>query len=439
MQLVQKHGLGVLFTLTGPAPLWATGTPQGGRSDVEDTWNPDAGAFKDFVTAVATRYTGSWRDEHEQPSLIPLLPPTTTLGPVLPRVDHWSIWNEPNHGGWLTPQWQMPSGGKRMIPASPHIYRGLVDAAWSALQATGHGQDTILLGETAPSGLHDPGLTRGMRPLRFIRELYCLNAKLRAYTGRGAKQRGCPASFDAPGFVGAHPGLFAASGWAHHPYALTTPPWAIDASRDDATLSGTGRLTRALDRIYGVYGDGRRLPIWITEYGYQTDPPDPTIGIPWARQADWLDDATYRAYRNRRIAAMAQFLIVDDGPLSRYKPSDPRYWGSFQTGLVTRQGKRKPSYSSFQHPVDVLPRRARRGRRVTVFGQLRAAASGARLNAEVQFRAHGSRRWRTVANVGVANVRDAFTTRVRARRSGAYRIVWQGDPTTRAVRVRVRR
>src|SRR5437763_16652374 len=135
---------------------------------------------------------------------------------------------------------------------------------------------------------------------------------------------------------------------------------------------------------------------------------------------------------------MAQFLIVDDGPLSQYKPNDPRYWGSFQTGLETQQGKRKPSYSSSHRPFEVLPRRARRGRRMTVFGQLRTAASGARLTAHLQFRAAGSHRWRTVANVGVANARDAFTTRVRARRSGAYRIAWQGGPVTRAGGVRVR-
>src|SRR5205823_2864721 len=46
--LAAKHGLGVLFTLTGPAPLWATGTPQGGRNDVEDTWEPNPDDFKAF-------------------------------------------------------------------------------------------------------------------------------------------------------------------------------------------------------------------------------------------------------------------------------------------------------------------------------------------------------------------------------------------------------
>ena len=437
--LAAKHGLGVLFTLTGPAPLWATGTPQGGRNDVEDTWEPNPDDFKAFVQAVGTRYSGTYRDENLQPSLIPLLPGTYTQGPVLPRVDHWSIWNEPNHGGWLTPQSLPGPDGKRLIPASPRVYRPLVDAAWSALQASGHGGDTILLGETSPTGLHNPGLTRGIRPLRFIRELYCLDNTLHPYTGADAEARGCPSSFDAAGFMSAHPGLFAASGWAHHPYSLITAPREKDQNSDDATLSGIPRLTRTLDSVFAAYGQTTELPIWLTEYGYQTDPPDTTIGVSWARQADYLDDATYIAYRNPRIASFAQFLLVDDTPLSQYKPSDPRYWGTFQSGLITLQGKHKPSYQAAKHPVDVIPRRGRAGRSLRIFGQLRTAPDRQRLGATIQFLAKGTKKWRKVKRVTVGNPCGFLGTTVKARRSGSYRIVWAGSGriVTRAVRVRV--
>ena len=139
-QLANAHGLGVLFSITGPSPLWVTGTPKQGRTDVADTWDPSADEFNKFVTAIGRRYSGSYQDEHEEPSIIPLLPPTKTMGPPLPRVDHWSIWNEPNHGGWLTPQWD----GTPLVPQSPRIYRGLVDAGWSG--AAEHG----------PRQRHDP-------------------------------------------------------------------------------------------------------------------------------------------------------------------------------------------------------------------------------------------------------------------------------------------
>ena len=423
-QLAAAHGLGVLYSVTGPAPLWATGTPEQGRGDVADTWDPDAGEFGRFMIAVGRRYSGSWQDEHQEPSVIPLLPPTTTKSPPLPRVDHWSIWNEPNHGGWLTPQWN----GKPLVPQSPRIYRGLADAAWSALQASGHGSDTILIGETSPTGLN-PGLTRGMRPLRFIRELYCLDGRLRPLRAAAAERRGCPATFDAAAFAGAHPALFGASGWAHHPYSLATSPRARDKRADDATLSGIPRLTRALDRAQAVYGHSRRFPIWMTEYGYQTDPPDPTIGVPPSQQAAWLDDATYLAFRNPRIASFAQFLLVDDGPLRQYKPSDPRHWGTFQSGLITLQGAHKPAYESFKRPIAV----ARRGRGLAVFGQLRTAGGRA---AEVQFRARGAQSWRPVATA-TANRRGFALAFVPRRRAGSYRIAWSGDGgASRAVSVR---
>ena len=422
-QMAAAHGLGVLFSVTGPSPLWVTGTPDQGRSDVADTWDPSAKDFGEFVAALAKRYSGSWQDEHQEPAVLPILPPTTVKSPPLPRLDHWSIWNEPNHGGWLTPQWN----GKPLVPQSPRIYRGLLDAAWAALQANGHGEDTILIGETSPAGLR-PGLTRGLRPLRFVRELYCLNGKLRAFTGAAARKRGCPASFDAAGFAAAHAALFNASGWAHHPYSLTTPPRSRDKNLDDATLSGIPRLTRTLDRAAGVYGQANRFPIWMTEYGYQTDPPDPTVGVSFARQAAWLDDATYVAFRNKRIASFSQFLLVDDGPLRQYKASDPRHWGSFQTGLVTLQGKRKPAYESFKRPISAV----RSGRGLTIFGQLRTA--GGR-GAALQFRRRGSKTWKTLATA-TGNAQGFVLVSLARAARGSYRIAWSGDGTSRAVSVR---
>src|SRR2546421_209080 len=56
-----RGGIGVSFTLTGPAPLWAAGrgaprgAPYGGGS-----WKPSARAFGDFVHAMATRYDGRY-------------------------------------------------------------------------------------------------------------------------------------------------------------------------------------------------------------------------------------------------------------------------------------------------------------------------------------------------------------------------------------------
>ena len=47
------------MSVTGPSPLWSTGTPEHGRADVADTWDPSATDFGEFVSAIAKRYSGS--------------------------------------------------------------------------------------------------------------------------------------------------------------------------------------------------------------------------------------------------------------------------------------------------------------------------------------------------------------------------------------------
>ena len=66
------RGIKVMFTITGPVPRWATAHRSG------HTYKPTTTQFERFVTAVGRRY-GS-------------------------RVSTWSIWNEPNHPDFLTPQ-----------------------------------------------------------------------------------------------------------------------------------------------------------------------------------------------------------------------------------------------------------------------------------------------------------------------------------------------
>ena len=58
-------------------------------------WKPSPSAYGQFVQAVATRYTGHF---------IP-----TGNSPPLPRVQFWEVWNEPNWGSSLAPQFQIHS------------------------------------------------------------------------------------------------------------------------------------------------------------------------------------------------------------------------------------------------------------------------------------------------------------------------------------------
>jgi len=431
-----RNGIGVLFTITGPAPVWASSDP----AQADKLLDPNPADYGEFVTAVGRRYSGNHPDEQVRqappPSGLPFLPPPPAPpGPpplILPRVSMWSLWNEPNQPGWLRPQ---ARGG---LPVSPRLYRALQDAGYAGLVASGHGGDTYLLAETAPRGSQRVQELTPMRPLLFIRELYCVNRRLRPFTGQAASDRGCPTdAAGREGFAADHPGLFQASAFAHHPYALEVPPGARDPIRDNVTLAVLPRLTKALDRIFTRYGVRRRLPVWITEYGYQTDPPDPIIGIPWRRHAAYLNEGEYMAFRYRRVRAFTQFLLVDDGPNRDYQPDDPRYWGgTFQSGLVALDGTRKPAYEAFQRPVHVSPRRTRRGRRVVIWGGNRPARAGARLKVAVEFRRRGSRRWRVVRRLTTRSRRNYVLTRLRARASGRYRLAWEAG-RSRAVSVKV--
>ncbi len=401
-QLVRQagdRGLKVNFNITGPSPNWANQVPP--RKDIADNYEPAPGRFAEFVAAVGKRYDGTYPD---------------SAGGTLPRVDYWSIWNEPNHSGWLTPTWKK-SGGV-FFERSASLYRSLVDAAYAALAGTGHTTrtDTILIGETAPAGSDTSrNVKRFMTPLRFIRALYCLDGKLHRLTGRAAKRLGCGTSTKA--FVQAHPVLFTATGFAHHPYELLFGPTHKPPNRNYATIGVLSRLTRTLDTAVRRYGSHKRFPIYLTEFGYQTNPPD-TQAIPLRKQGPFLNHAEYIAARNPRVKALAQFLLVDGGePVGL----------TFQSGLRFRNGKAKPAYNAYRLPIWTRPTRT--GSRV--WGNVRPAKAGGDYGiATLEFRKRGRKTWKRLKQVP----NGPFSTTVRTGR-GRLRLTY-GRWHSRTVRVR---
>ena len=135
----QADGMKVDLTLSGGAPRWAEASgipPQGFNPNY--AWKPNAKLYGEFVHAVGERYSGSFT-------------PTSASAP-LPAVHFWALWNEPNFGQDLAPQ----AINGSTFSLAPTMYRGLVDAGWSGLQQSGHGADTILIGEFAARGLAGP-------------------------------------------------------------------------------------------------------------------------------------------------------------------------------------------------------------------------------------------------------------------------------------------
>ena len=402
-----KDGLQVYFQPVAPAPNWATTrlpVPQGYRY----ANNPNPADYGQFVQAVASRYDG-----HHTTTDVTGAPVT------LPAVRYWGIWNEPNIGGWLTPQWTKVKG--KFVSTAARIYRGMVQTAWRALVRTGHRHDTIMVGETAAYGAGHPGYGASTDPLTFLRALYCVGGNYRPLRGATATAIGCPASGSTRAFARANPALLDAAGWAHHPYDFQKPPSAKRADPNSATLSGIAKIETALDRARATYGDHAKWPIDITEWGVQSRGPDPFIAFTQAQQAEFLNEGEYMAWSNPRVPTFAQFLLVDAAPNPKYKPGSKPYWATFQSGLLFYPSETpKPAYNAFELPL-WLPN-ATHGGHVLVWGQIRP--TDAPKVASLQFAPRGSNVWTTITTVRPTGSEGFFTTHVSLPSAGGLRLDW---------------
>jgi hypothetical protein len=435
VRLARALGMGVYFQLTPPAPAWAVSR---GRPTQGYSWSqlPSAREYEQFVEAVGRRYSGAFVPpaSDSPPSLLrlpvglPGLPGSSRpkQRPAVPRVDYWGIWNEPNEGAWLNPQWRTRRG--RRILVAPALYRGLVDAGWQGLAATGHAGDTVLIGETASRGW--------ILPTPFVEALYCVSGSLHPLTGQSAADLGCPRSGSAAAFVSAHPGLLQATGYAHHPYSFDIPPDASPPIAGEVTLANLGGFERTVDRIFRVYGQSRAggVPMYLTEWGYKTNPPNPFVHTSLNQQSTWLNHGEYMAFGDSHVRALAQFLLFDDQPRSYAARGTRAYWSTFQSGLLFSNGNPKPSYTSYRIPL-WLPS-PRHGSRVTVWGELRPADHTTLQYAVIEFEPKGSRTWSNLTEIQTESPEGFFVNHVSIPSAGRIRVAWL-DPQGDAVYSRV--
>jgi hypothetical protein len=358
------RGLQILMSPTGFTPRWA-----GCRRLPRRIHNcrPNAKLYQAFVTALGRRYSGTYRD---------------SAGNVLPRVGRWSIWNEPDQIGWIYPQ-----------ASAPLIYRNLVYAGLAGLRNSGHGRDQVLLGETAPTKRG-----RNSDPTSFLLNVFCVDARGHRLRGKAGRRMGCTHFKRLSGITGI----------AHHPYnnaaggpALKRPRGAGDITL--AVISRLNRVLRAGARGHAIRGG---LPIYFTEYGIQTNPPDRKFGVSPSHQAMWLNEADYTAYRNRSVRSVAQYELVDDPVTS-----------VFNTGLFFKNGRAKPSLGAYRLPIWVK----RRGSRVSIWLWVRPAA-GKRQQVQIQHASGHS--YRTVTTKSTNS--RGFATVTERGTSGKWRIAWTG-------------
>lgn len=284
---VTAAGMQVVFSIVG-TPAWANG---GKATNVAPT---DAADLRDFAYAAARRYSGSF----------------VSRGARLPAVRAWIAWNEPNNPVFLTPQYRRV--GSHWVVASAVAYAKICNAIYTGVHSTGIRGEEVACGATAPRGNNDPSSDRpSVSPLAFL---------------RAVKRYGLR-TFDA---------------WAHHPYPdiPSESPRSYDGRGESVELGNIDMLIALVTRLYGD------KPLWITEYGYQTDPPASFFGVPWRLQATYLTEAFAIARANPRIDMMLWFMLKDD--------TDPNGW---QSGLISAAGVKKPSFAAFQRMAAALPAR----------------------------------------------------------------------------------
>lgn len=362
--MIRNAGLEPLITINTKGPNYPA--------------EPSPTDFANFAASVAGRYAGS--------------------------VRYYTIGNEPNQGTFLTPQ---RKGGR---PYSPHLYRRMVNAAYPRIKGA-DASSFVLIGIMSPIGGTSPG-ANSVAPLLFLREMACVNKLLKP-----VRTGNCVGFKPAQG-----------DGFAYHPYSIRykLSPFARNTAPDLANTGDIDQLFRILDPVTRtrriVKTGGGLFGVYFTEYGYETNPPDPRFGFPQGTQSRYLQEAAYIAWRTPRIKMMQQYLYFDDPNLFSGGSNV-----TFQTGLrfSTQNGGGAPkqSLSSFPYPffVDTRYRPAlNRGvpfsrRRARIWGQVRP---GGATTVTIEYSA-GCSTYSPVATLRT-NFRGYFS-RIQAVRSGCYR------------------
>jgi hypothetical protein len=284
-------GMQPIFSIIGTPP-WA---------NAAKGWNvvpTNVRDLQNFAAAAQKRYSGTF---------------VNADGVTLPRVSLWMAWNEPNNPVFLKPQFRRT--GRTWTIQSGRDYAKLCNAIVKGIKSVQR-SSKVACGATGPRGNNNPNSSRpSVSPIPF----------LRAMKAGGAK------GFDA---------------FAHHPYngsavetPATKPPPGLRGQPPTAvTLGNIDVLISELDRLYG-----KKMRVWITEYGYQTNPPDGIFGVTRSKQAKYLTQAVTIVRANPRIDMFLWFLLRDEQRLA-----------GWQSGLVTFDGKRKPSFDAFRRAAASL-------------------------------------------------------------------------------------
>lgn len=345
---LQNLGVGVVrFTLRWDQV--ALQKPASPRSPSAYDWGASGELLDALHTqglpAIVTLYgSPRWANGGGPPAHLP----TTGFGDFayaaareFPWVHMWTAWNEPNSRTFA-------------VPVSPSLYvQHVLNPAFASLHQAS-GANRVAGGVTSPR--QTPS---GLSPLAFMQGMHAAHAHLDAY--------------------------------AQNPYPVErgeTPTNTSCTSCSYLTMAKLPTIRADVTRYFGA------KPLWLTEYGYQTNPPDRLLGVSYALQAAYLGQAALRVWQQPGVTVLIHFLVRDEPSL-----------GGWQSGLFTVGGTAKLSYHAFALPLAQV---SRSGASATLWGQVRPG-SGPR--SYVLQREVGSA-WRAVGGMAQTGAGGTFTRTV---------------------------
>lgn len=292
-------GLSPVVQIYG-APKWAQGChAPGAAPDVP--CEPDRAMLADFATAAAKRYSGQFGG--------------------LPRVRYWQALNEPNLSLFFNPQFK---NGK---PVSPMLYRKLINAFYFAVKSV-DSSNLVLAAGLGP--IARPRSTIG--PMRFARLLLCMAGRRNPHPTDG--------SCDG----GVHFDIFDI-----HPYTTGGP--THEGHVDDVELGDLDKLQELLsaaDRAGRIKGRYSRTPLWITEFSWDSKPPDPG-GLPMRTLKRWTAEALYQAW-SEGVSRFFWLCLRDNAPNPMLPFSETIEAGLYFRGATVAEDRPKPNMYAFRFP-----------------------------------------------------------------------------------------
>ena len=176
-------------------------------------------------------------------------------------------------------------------------------------------------------------------------------------------------------------------------------------------------IRKLLVRVKRSFGP---KPIWLTEYGYQSNPPDMFLGVPLKRQARMVSLAAMRAWRLPRVTMLFQYLYRDE---PRAQPLPDR----------ARLRERPPETVAAGIQAAVRADEPKRVRAV-VWGQIRDGRPGRKPYRLEVLRKNA---WKPVGPDRLTNDHGVFVRTIRLKR-GALLRVWSPSQRRFSLQLRIR-